>query len=342
MRRWLILVLALVVGLVAADSALWWVATQRLAVSYMEWRRQTRAAGWQVEASPPVAGGWPVAATLTVSDVRLHGGAAMLPGGLAWSAENVVFGIDWLRPATLFVAPEGTETLRLSGAPPLNFSADTLQARIPLGDAMHRMALSATALVGGIAHSRAPRDVRIDRLEAHLASRDATITGQALAELTIEATGIGLPDTGRWPFGDIVAGAGATASVTLPPLGGGSTSAAVTGWRDHGGEVNVTSVDLRWGPLTLNGSARLRLDGRLQPAGTAQAHLTGQDQALDALAASGTIPAGVAGTAKAVLGLMAGGGTPGSGLDLPLTLRDNTLSVGHIPLVRLNDIHWPA
>ncbi len=71
--------------------------------------------------------------------------------------------------------------------------------------------------------------------------------------------------------------------------------------------------------------------------------MRGWEATIDALANGGTIPDGVAQTAKAVLGLMApapgadGGAAP---LSVPLTLKDSTVSIGTIPLLRVRPVAW--
>jgi hypothetical protein len=101
----------------------------------------------------------------------------------------------------------------------------------------------------------------------------------------------------------------------------------------------LSDVLLKWGPLTLTGDAQLGMDSRLQPAGKGVADVSGAAAALDALVDGGVVQPGMAATAKAVLGAMAQ--LPGGdSVRLPFVLRDNTVSVGPIPLARLNDIVW--
>jgi len=110
-------------------------------------------------------------------------------------------------------------------------------------------------------------------------------------------------------------------------------------WQEGGGAVSVSDALLKWGPLTLTGQAQLGLDSRLQPAGKGVADVSGAAAALDALVDGGVVQPGMAATAKAVLGAMAQ--LPGGDkVRLPFVLRDNTVSVGPIPLARLNDIVW--
>ncbi len=120
--------------------------------------------------------------------------------------------------------------------------------------------------------------------------------------------------------------------------------ARATGWRDGGGTLQIGRFAIGWGPLGLNGSATLALDEHMQPMGTATAHIIGESQVLDALAASGVITPRTALATKAFLGLMAkepeGGGAPQ--VDVPLTLQDRKLAMGRIPVTVVPELVWPS
>jgi len=141
----------------------------------------------------------------------------------------------------------------------------------------------------------------------------------------------------------LVKHAAATIDLASPALSGAAATDQARAWRDWGGALTVSALQLRWGPLDLSAVAKLGLDDRLQPAGKGDATIKGWQQTVDALAAGGTIPAGMAETVKMVMGLMAHGPADGQqGLSLPFTLKDSTISVGKIPLIRLHDVAWGA
>jgi hypothetical protein len=290
----------------------------------------------------------------------------MLPGGLDWHADRVVLSLGLLHFWRLSVEPQGEQTIRVAGTKAVVFSADTLVAHVPLGGRVDRLSLQADGLTAGMLKSRQRQDVRID----HLALRvEAARKGSARvsAQAVIDAQGVALPDNGRWPLGALVRRASATIDLASPALSGAAPLDQARAWRDWGGTVVVRSLKLGWGPLDLRAQAHLALDDKLQPAGGGTATVTGWAQTVDALAAGGTISGGMAQTVKMVLGLMShapedangtpqggdaaetppgddGAGTPTGGdisaLSLPFTLKDNTLSVGKIPLIRLHDVNW--
>ena len=329
--------LALLAGL---DIGLWLLATSQLAQSVSGFEAQMRAEGWRVEAGEPMRLGWPFQALLVIPAPSLVGGERLLPGGVSWRTERLLVGLSLLHPFTLRLLPEGREELRVSRAPPVVFAADRLQALVPLGRMRpDRIDVAARAMEGGLAASPHKQDVRLASLALHLADRSPDGARQLSASLDLEADGLDLPDTRRWPLGARIAHVGLRAELASPPLAGLDAQEQARSWRDGGGKLAVQELALHWGPLSADASADLGLDRRLQPAGSGRAQLAGYDAALDALAGGGAISGGLAATAKAVLGLMAPGSGDG-GLSLPFTLQDSTLSVAKIPVVRLSDVIW--
>jgi len=82
------------------------------------------------------------------------------------------------------------------------------------------------------------------------------------------------------------------------------------------------------------------LDQDLQPEGSGTARISGGRAALTALAQGGTIPDGVAQTGQMVLSLMAKPAGNGDTLDLPLKLKNSTVSVGKLPVMSVRTVDW--
>jgi hypothetical protein len=270
----------------------------------------------------------------------LSGGHAMLPGGLDWHADRVVLSLGLLHFWRLSVAPEGEQILRVASAKPVVFAADSLLATVPLGRGRaDHVAIEADGLTAGLLQSRQKQDVRIDHLSLALTANRhgaARITAQA----DIAANGIELPDTGRWPLGAQIRTAAAVIDIASPALSGVAAADQARAWHDWGGSVSVRDFALGWGPLDVTAQAKLGLDNSLQPEGAGTATVTGWAATVDALAAGGTIPGGLAETVKMVMGLMGRTRDEGAALSVPFTLKDSTLSVGKIPLIRLHDVNW--
>ena len=341
MRKWFIWLLALSALAGIADTLLWLWGTRALDTGLDRYAAQLRGQGWTVEEGSRVTGGWPFAASLAVADLNLSGGEHALPGGLSWHAARVTLSVSVFAPFTLQVAPEGREVLRVSHMKPMVFDADRIDASVPLlGGALAGGDLEAEGMTGGLVGSHHPQDVRLESLSLHVRARPGEAGGLA-GEISFAARQIELPDIGRWPLGATLTSAAGKVLLSSPSLPGGSASASgdAAAWRDGGGTVSLQDVSLRWGPLGLDGQARLSLDDRLQPAGSGTADVSGGAAAIDALVVGGVIQQGLGATAKAVLSVMAQ--VPGTdAVRLPFVLRDSTVSVGPIPLARLNEIVW--
>jgi hypothetical protein len=343
MRTRTMIALTLVL-LPALDWAACQVLQHRMRAEYAAWSATITSQGWALRADRVNEGGFPFGATLTLNDLTLSGGRAMLPGGLDWHAERVRLSIGLLHFWRLMVEPQGEQTIRLASADAVVFSADRLFAQVPLGRGRaDSVALEAGELTAGLQRSRQHQDVRIDHLSVGLmAHREGA--ARIAAEADIDASGIELPDNKTWPLGAVVRNAAATIDLASPALSGIAAADQARAWRDWGGFVTVRDLQLRWGPLDLRARAKLSLDDRLQPAGKGEAYISGWAQTIDALAASGTIEAGMAQTVKLVVGLMARApdhsANGPAGLSLPFTLKDSTLSVGKIPLIQLHRFAW--
>ena len=79
-------------------------------------------------------------------------------------------------------------------------------------------------------------------------------------------------------------GFGVTLMGALPA---GPPREAAAAWRAAGGTVELDHFDLRWGAIGLTGSGTLALDADLQPEGSLSGAISGYDQLLNALVASG-------------------------------------------------------
>jgi hypothetical protein len=333
-------------GFLLVHTLLWVAGHRVLATQTARWIAQAQSQGWSVSTGAQSGGGWPVAAVLVAERVAVEGGERFVPGGLTWSADRVVLSLSLFHPLTLSVSAEGQQFLRLSHLPDLDFTAARARARIPLLAAHDGQAgFEAAGIAGGIAGSRHPQDVQLATLSLRIRQERRT-DAPSLTDLRLllHATGIGLPDIGRWPLGATVAAAGASlrlSSPTLPagPAGEARARAQAVAWRDGGGRLEVRDAVLRWGPLWLAGSADLGLDAALQPAGGGTLDATGTAPALDALAQDGLVTPGLAATAEAVLAVMPR--APDSqATRLAFRLRDDTVSVGGIPLAHMQPIAW--
>jgi len=347
MRRalWLIPTLVLLAAALA-DTAVWYVVEHRMRDSLAAWVAAQRADGWTVTAVAPVAGGWPVAATLTLRDFELSGGELDIPGGLAWRADRVVLRLTPSNPNVLHIEAAGLQRLRVSDAPGVAYDATHLELLVPLQPQpmgqvldLHGKGLRARVDVGG-----KPDSVTVETLAARIVVPAATGRGQPAVSLAGAANNIALPEHMDWPLGAHVRSLTLEGALDGPLPDAPSLTGRAAQWRDGGGKVDLQNVALHWGALDLTAHATLGLDENLQPEGRATAQVSGYAPTLDVLATHGVISNSAAIAAKAMLSLLAA--TPVSGgpseVEAPLSLNQGVVSMHRIPLIRLPHLDWPA
>lgn len=124
---------------------------------------------------------------------------------------------------------------------------------------------------------------------------------------------------------------------TAPPL-----TEILAGWRDAGGDIEVTSFSFAQGPLSLSGEATLALDGALQPLGAGTVTASGLSEAVEILLADGLIPADRALVARTTAKALERTGADGKAeAKFALSLQNGVLSFGPAPLLQVPPIDWP-
>ena len=345
MRRklWVILV-ALLLAVGICDALVWHLAVQGLRCGFANWAAAQRGDGWSVATVPPQAGGWPLAATLTLRDVRLRGGADDVPGGLSWGAQRVVLRLGLRHPYVLQVEAMGNQHLRLSDAPDIAYSARRLLLSVLLRPESQPRLLG-IGLRAHLASDPVAADaVTVNWLDAEFAPHPAASPGSQPAQsVSLQATGIDLPRRERWALGREIAALKLDATLDGPLPDKPMLAANARAWRDSGGRLTIQRLQTLWGPLDLTAHGTLWLDATLQPAGNATTEITGYGPTLTALAHAGVMSRSAAIAAAAVLSLLAD--TPGGGghsqVTVPLSLRHRILSVRQWPLLRLPVLDWP-
>jgi hypothetical protein len=348
-RPLLILLLAALAAFVVGHTMFWRSAQQNLEAGFAAWQAERRAEGWSVTSGRVTSGGWPFSARLTVPGLVLSGGKPGIPRGLTWSADRIVLDVALLHPRLLSVNAAGTQRLRLGDGPNVPYTADTFQAAIPLDPDAPPSTVDITAAnlrVGVPEEASLEAGLVVANLTAHGETKSAVHAGEPVLSFVLTALDVALPPAphgATWALGPRIASLTVDGAVNgpLPPVLG--FGARASRWRDAGGTLDLRRVTVGWGPLGVTGNATLALDKAMQPTGTASVRLVGEAETLDALAANYVLAQSTATAAKAVLGLMKkapeGGGPPE--VEVPLTLQDRTLAMGHIPLVRLPELAWP-
>lgn len=343
-RRVAIGVLAAFVLVGGGYTAWWYVLARRVESGFTDWAAARRAEGWTISVGASRLAGWPLAARLDLSDVRLRGGPPELPASISWDAARLGVQVAPFDLTTLVLLPRGEQRIGLAGGPALALEGRLLRGQLSLEHAAPPWPLEVTAEAVRAHPAPGGADALIGRIAAH-GELDPTASAAASALVfTVEADRIELPPGRPWPLGERIETISGEAAISGPVPPAGSSSARAEQWQAAGGAAVLRWGTLHWGPLNASATGRAALDRTLQPVADGTARLTGWAQALDVLAAHHVIPDHAAMTAKAVVSLLAetpAGGGP-SVLTVPFSARDGVLSIRQIPLMRLPALEWPG
>ncbi len=343
-RRLLVGAAILLVALGAGHTLLWRMMAQQLESGWQAWVSLRRAQGWRVEHAPPVRGGWPLAATLTLDRVRLEGGEATLPGGLGFQAERLELRVAMPRLERLVVTLPRQQRLRL-GRTEIPFTADLLVAVLPLEPGTPPSSADITAERLRIGTPAGGLEVRSASLTLE-GSASATETEAALS-LDLVARSLDLPPLPQGSaaarFGRRIETLSAELVVSGPLPPGRAPTVRAEAWRDGGGTLEVKSLALHWGAVTANAAATLALDETLQPMGAGTLRLQGAVELLDTLAEADVIGRRAAAAARTMVPLLSrpSAETGAPELEVSVTLEDRTLALARIPVARFAPLAWP-
>lgn len=110
-------------------------------------------------------------------------------------------------------------------------------------------------------------------------------------------------------------------------------------WRDGGGIMNITSLDVSWPPIDVKAEGTLTLDKNMYLLGSFSSKITGYQEALEDLVKMGWIKEKKALLASFFLELLTT--SDGSGtkqLTVPITLQNGVVFVGPAPLIKLQPL----
>lgn len=340
-RSWLrglaTLLFVLATGLAIVDTMVWLRLERALDRRITAFTADAAQAGWSVRAHRGRRGGWPLAATLRITGLRLAADGAVWPGPLEWSGDAVELSLSPFHPGVLHVALPGTQAVRLGG-----MSLRGWGSGLGLDSDGSRIVLSADAL--HLARAGAgPDDVlQSAAVEAELHWRPRQAGGTDLA-VTLHELAMPLPGAGGGRVAErarLVARLDGPLAAALPPDGAQAVdlAAMLARWARAGGRLELTEASLDWpdAGLFLSGSLSPGTNGAFD--GDLALDLTRPERPLSVLRRAGVIGAGQETAMLAVIGLI-GEGEPQQASEqrtrLPLQLRSGVLRMGDIPLARV-------
>ncbi|NMJ40924.1 DUF2125 domain-containing protein [Roseomonas sp. JC162] len=341
-RRILSTLVVLLLLLAGAHGLAWWRVTGMMAAGFADWTALRRAEGWTVEHDPPRPAGWPLAAELVVPNLRVEARGRGFAEAVGHDSERLVLRVGPRRLDRLALRWEGQQVLRL-GAVAVPVAARRLEAEVPLEPMpplrpVEVLAEDLTAATpAGLLQAR----------QARLLLSPAWSGAEPALLAELRADGVRMPAGAVAPavaaaLGQEVESVGIVAALTGPsPMPPSAQRARA--WRDAGGQLDVRSMALRWGPVASEANVRLSLDAALQPQGSGQVRVIGAPAAIQALEGAGLLPRATARAAQGVVALLTrvppGGGPPQ--VELPIALTEGRLSIARIVVATIPPLVWP-
>jgi hypothetical protein len=345
MRRFLVILLLVVVALSGAWTVAWYVAARQLIDGVDRWAAARRAEGWQVTYGVPTATGFPTKIEAQIPDPAIVAPAPRA-GGLGWEWHGLWVHVEivpWrpnrvvlrnrgenrlvlIRDATRFDAVLDCTDAMVRLAPAgRSDGPETRQYVVELADPKFRLAVPPVSVQA----SELSVTLELHRVPPgdHLAL--AADLGFAVDDLVTNAFG----KAGEAPLS---ANLHAELMGALPP---GPLDQAVTAWRDDGGTIEIPRLVLGSSGITMLTNGTLALDNQMRPMGAATAAIRGYDAAIDRMTALGSVNPRDAQLAKLLLSAMATADDDGERvLRVPITSQNGWLYVGPMRLTRLEPL----
>lgn len=341
-RLWLGLA-SLLLLTTAGIAAFWWYGADRYEAMIDDWVAARRAEGYRIDAPERRIAGFPLRwearfPNFAIAAPAIDGAAPRWAWQghavtIAWSlfdrnavrilnsgTSSVDLQVDGSKLAIL-IDSDGTE-VRLAGAPHEMQHVGAKAERLSLS--MNGLDASAQALSFDIGFdSAAPADHTIVAGTASLDAKQLVMTVP------------GRPDPSFTLSGTIAA-----SLMGKPPPG--PLPQSIASWRDEGGTIELSDVDVISGGVAVKGSGTVSLDGEMRPIGAGTANFRGIDQALERLIAGGQMSARDLPLAKLAFNALAkpDAKTGALTLTLPVTAENGFLFIGPIKVAPLRPLRF--
>ena len=349
----MVAVLALV--LMTGSYVGWWFFLSWQMRSAVEnWTDERNADGWAVSFQNIKVGGFPFTLHLNADTPSIA--AAKAPNGVrpwGWQGEKLMATLQPWSPRSVVVSLPGKHTLGMvTGQGPIKFEAVAQSMTLESDFAQplpERVALSASKLElirnGTTKWTSGDVSISLQRFDKGTDYRAPSL------ELAIQATDVTGVGRASQPLGNAVQKFETTVRL-MGTIGGEDShdengnapeglADALAHWRDQGGTIEVATLNLGYGPLNVQSNGTLALDSNLQPMGSFSARVQGFFTIIEQLRKQGWIRARDAIAAKLVLGVLARKGKDGRRvLNLPLSIQEQTVFAGPVPLAKMPDVRW--
>ena len=320
----------------------WFVMASQLRNGIEGWAEEQRAAGQTARYSRLEIGGFPFLLRATLEEPAMGAESAW-----AWEGAQAVVKVRPWNPWRVEVDLAGSHKVGFGDGVTYDGTAEELTVELGLGGQWpERAGLTVRALAferTGGAPVLAVRTATIEASRQDFPEDQPPGHETVVFDLSLRTTGLRTPADWGLPLGRDVSALVLKAAMkgATPP---GTLLESLAKWRDDGGTVEVRHLSLDYGPLVLRGNGTLALDAAMQPIGSFTAKIRGFFETINVLRRNGIVRSRDAVTAKLVLGILAkkpAGGGPAT-FSLPLTLQEQTLYAGPVPIATIPPIEWPV
>ena len=330
--RTALIAVAIMIVVSGMYGAWWSIVAAETETAIENWIDQRRSEGWKIDFDQLSTDGFPFAVHIRVTKPHVTAGSWQWRGddlnitGTPWSLGAVKFDLSGSHRGQM-VVDENLETFTLQ--------ADALDGTATLKNGY----LQGLQSKGEGLHLRLEgrdQDFSLAELEAEGEQQDPVTLNWGLRIRSLQ-----LPKSLHVPLGPRLQHLDAKGQLA-GRLSGDTLKGILSNWRDGGGRLNVTMLDMNYMPLRVAGDGTFALDSALQPVGVFFSRARGVMKTVDTLVDSGLIKSMESLATKLVLAALSK--TPEGGgeryLELPLTLENRTLSAGPFKLLRFRPIRW--
>ena len=327
-----------VVIAVAGYAGYWFIAAGEIGDRIDEWAEQQRAQGLEIETKGTEVAGFPTRFEVTLREPRIHD----TRNGWRWAANSLrAEASAWdFSEVTVFPDRSNSVQVLVAGGEWRNIDAEIGDGQLIVRLDDDRRFREITLDLQGLEVAGAwPEAVaQVGTLQANGVAIDDDGTGEEVLKTSIAVRDAVLPSDLAEGLGETLDFLDIDASVvgSIPSERG--TNEAITAWRDAGGTLELTGFRVRWGPLGVETSGTIALDGAMRPIAALTADIIGYGDVIDALIMSNLIPLGEGFIAKVAFNMMADKPEDGSAPVLrgvPVTAQDGTLTVATIKVAEL-------
>lgn len=326
--------------LAAAYTMYWYWIANAVEAEVLSWIQHQRTRGHVLTFDKLERGGWPLAVTLAFKGAR-YAPSQEAPGW-SWYGDGITLRHPIREPEKLGITLSGSQEITFGTGESARTYAGSFQEAagemeaggwLPNGSAeIKELALMNAAGNRGLAVG----DLSVQAKGDAAAPASPTEPGYIV---TAEARQLRLPFEGL-PFGAVLPKAAVQAEI-VGALAPGPWPQTLKAWAQAGGTLELTKINLGYGPVVADGTGTLALDSTGQPMGAFSFNIEGLQELLNKLQAEDVIDGAAAQAVRVLLILKTKTGPDGkSSVRMPLSLQDRVLSIGPVAIGKLPAIHW--